>query len=93
MSSPKKPTEPPGWFDKKRNVRRVIGALFVACVGIVVLDGALLMTGHKDHAYFQWEEWPGFYAVFGFVACVILVLISKWVLRPLAMKDEDFYDR
>jgi len=39
-----------------------------------------------------WEAWPGFYAVFGFVACVILVLVAKYVLRPLVKRDEKYYD-
>jgi uncharacterized membrane protein len=75
----KSPTEIPTatvWFLKRENVRRILGGLFIACGGFVVL-----------------EKWPGFYAVFGFVACVILVLISRFVLRPLVMRDEDYYDR
>ena len=46
---------------------------------------------HK-HAHMPWEAWPGFYAVFGFVACVILVLVAKYVLRPLVKRDEKYYD-
>ncbi len=41
---------------------------------------------------FPWEEWPQFYAIFGFVACVVLVLIAKYILRPLVMREEDYYD-
>ena len=26
-------------------------------------------------------------------ACVLLVLVAKYVLRPLVMRDEDYYDR
>ena len=35
----------------------------------------------------------GFYAVFGFVACVALVLAAKHVLRPIIMRGEDYYDQ
>ena len=34
----------------------------------------------------------GFYAIYGFVACVILVLLAK-EMRKLLMRDEDYYDR
>jgi hypothetical protein len=33
----------------------------------------------------------GFYAIYGFVACVILVLVAK-EMRKLVMRDEDYYD-
>lgn len=44
------------------------------------------------HGEFRWEESVGFYAAFGFVACVSLVLIAKYVLRPLVKRREDYYD-
>lgn len=46
---------------------------------------------HK-HPYFPWEEWPFFYAVFGFVAFVVLILLAKHILRPLIEREEDYYD-
>jgi len=33
----------------------------------------------------------GFYALFGFVACVVLVLVAKH-LRKLLMREETFYE-
>jgi len=45
---------------------------------------------HK-HTYFAWEEWFGFYAVYGFVSCVLLVLVAKYILRPLVKREEDYY--
>jgi len=46
---------------------------------------------HK-HSYFAWEECFGFFAIYGFVACVLLVLAAKYILRPLVKRDEDYYD-
>lgn len=74
-------------FDKPENVKRLL-RIFFNCL-VLLLVGDLFV--HK-HIFFAWEEWPEFYAVFGFVACVVLVLISKYVLRPLVMRDEDYYD-
>jgi len=34
----------------------------------------------------------GFYSLYGFVACVILVLLAK-EMRKLVMRDEDYYER
>jgi hypothetical protein len=73
-------------FDKPRNVSRLLGGFYVVCVLLFVLDFIL----HR-HVYLTWENLPGFYAIFGFVACVALVLIAK-EMRKVVMRKEDYYD-
>lgn len=85
--------ESPGWFDRPENVRKILAGLFAGCGLLVLIDLIFWMTGFDKHPYLRWEKWPGFYAVYGFVACVVLVLVSKYVLRPLVMRDEDYYER
>ncbi len=46
----------------------------------------------KKHPHFPWEGWAEFYCVYGFVACVVLVIVAKYILRPLVMRREDYYD-
>lgn len=74
-------------FDNPRNVTRVLLIFFASLVVLLIPD----FFYHK-HSYFPWDEWPEFYPVFGFVACVVLVLVAKYVLRPLVMRKEDYYD-
>lgn len=74
-------------FDNPNNVRRLLKILFAILVLLLIPDFLL----HR-HTYFAWEQWPQFYAVFGFAACVVLVLIAKYVLRPLVRREEDYYD-
>ncbi len=75
------------FFDKPKNIRRFLQIFFIAIVMLLGFDFLI----HR-HSFFAWEKWPEFYAVFGFVACVVLVLIAKLVLRPLVMRGEDYYD-
>jgi len=86
------PSEDTGWFDRPENVRKILIGLFSACAFFVVIDIGFWLTGFDKHPYFRWEQWPGFYAVYGFVACVLLVLIAKYLLRPLVMRGENYYD-
>jgi len=79
--------EKPGIFDKPRNVKRLLVTFFILTGATLAID----LFYHK-HAIFPWEEYFGFYAVYGFVACVILVIVSKYILRPLVMRKEDYYD-
>jgi drug/metabolite transporter (DMT)-like permease len=75
-------------FDEPKNVSRLLLIFFAALVLLLVPD-----LFHERHTIFAWEEWPEFYPVFGFVACVLLVLLAKYVLRPLVKREEDYYDR
>ena len=84
-------------FDDPKNVKRVLRGLFIACGIVFLADIANLiivrMGGHElRHAERSWEGLPGFYAIYGFVACVILVLVAK-EMRKVLMRDEDYYDR
>ena len=36
------------------------------------------------------EMWTGFYAIYGFVACVLLVVLAK-VMRKVVMRPETYY--
>ena len=73
-------------FDKPRNVRRVIRGLYVLCGLTLLLD--FVIHRHVDH---PWEALWGFYCVYGFVACVALVLVAK-EMRKVLMRREDYYD-
>ena len=73
-------------FDRPRNVRRLLYALYSVCVLLFAID--FLYHRHTQHA---WDGWPGFYAVYGFVGCVLLVLIAK-LLRRFLMRPENYYD-
>ena len=83
------PDDPEGkqyLFDKPRNISRLLGGFYVVCVALFLLDFVL----HR-HVYLAWENLPGFYAIFGFVACVALVLIAK-EMRKVVMREEEYYD-
>ena len=73
-------------FDNPRNVSLVIRGLYLVCIVLVLLDFIV----HR-HISIEWESLPGFYALFGFIACVAIVLISI-LLRKTLRRREDYYD-
>jgi asparagine N-glycosylation enzyme membrane subunit Stt3 len=75
------------FFDKPKNVKGLLKVFYVTLLLLLVIDPFI----HK-HPYFSWEEMPQFYAVFGFIACVCLVLVAKYILRPIVKRKEDYYD-
>lgn len=75
-----------GWFDKPENVRKLLKVFYVICGLLVLVDFIV----HR-HIYHDWENIPAFYAIYGFVGCVVLVLIAK-EMRKFLMRGEDYYD-
>lgn len=75
------------WLDKPANVDRLVYGLFAICALLLLADVFV-----ERHGPFAIERAFGFYGIFGFVACVGLVLAAK-ELRKLLMRPEDYYDR
>lgn len=73
-------------FDNPRNIKRLLGVFFTLCAVLLLLD-----VVHHRHMIHAWEHLWGFYGIFGFMACVALVLIAKG-LRKVLMRPEDYYD-
>lgn len=47
---------------------------------------------YYDHAHFPFEDWPAFGALYGFFACVVIVVVSKLVGKLWLMRSENYYD-
>ncbi|MFQ5949596.1 MAG: hypothetical protein ACE5J1_02795 [Nitrospiria bacterium] len=60
--------------------------------GILGLLMVLDWFAPRHHAHFFWDSIPGFSAVFGFIACLILIFFSKGIGHAFLMKREDYYD-
>jgi hypothetical protein len=82
----KTPDEKTYFFDKPENVNRFLRVLYVTCAILFVADFFI----HR-HVSMPLEEVPTFYASYGFIACVVLVLVAKG-LRKLVMRREDYYE-
>ena len=73
-------------FDDPKNVKRVLYILYSCCALLLILDFVI----HR-HVIHSWERLWGFYPLYGFVGCVILVLVATW-MRSFLMRDEDYYE-
>ena len=87
MADKSGPTERAYWLDNPRNVDRLVLGFYIVCGMLLVIDVFV-----PKHGPFAIEHIFGFYGIFGFVACVALVLIAKQ-LRRVLMRPEDYYDR
>ncbi|MBE0425271.1 MAG: hypothetical protein IBX72_01325 [Nitrospirae bacterium] len=75
------------FFDKPKNVKRLLLGFYIFLFVILIAEFFI----HK-HIFFRWERYPFFYAMFGFVAFVGLIIAAKYILRPVIKRREDYYD-
>lgn len=68
-------------------VKRLLTVFGVICVLLVLVDFFI-----ERKTYAPGEGFPAFYAIYGFVGCVFLVLAAKY-LRKLVMRDVDYWDQ
>jgi purine-cytosine permease-like protein len=73
-------------FDNPGNIERLLRSFYAICIILVIVDFFV----HR-HVEMWWEKIPAFYALYGFVACVVLVIVAK-MMRTVVMRKEDYYD-
>ncbi len=75
------------WLDDPKNVTLLVRVLYGVC-GLLFVVGFFTMS---DHVHFDWESWPAFYGIYGFLSFTFAVLVGKQ-LRKVLMRKEDYYD-
>ena len=73
----------------RNRLKTVIRIGFGILALLIFVDGLLV---NKEHAHTGVEHFPGFWAVFGFVGCVLIIILSKWFGHAGIMTREDYYD-
>jgi len=73
-------------FDDPKNIKRLLTFLYACCALLFILDFVI----HR-HVFHYWENLWAFYPIYGFVSCIVLVLIATW-MRTFLMRPEDYYD-
>ena len=66
--------------------RHIVRILIIICVALFGVD-----FFYHRHVIHPLEGFWGFYAVYGFLACVLLVLAASG-LRKILMRSEDYFD-
>jgi hypothetical protein len=74
------------FFDRPSTIKWILRIFYSLCILLVLFDFAV----HR-HIETSIEKIPAFYAIYGFVACVILVLIATQ-MRKWLMRDEYYYE-
>jgi hypothetical protein len=61
-------------------------------VGLSLILHPLLLRSELLHHHYSFQYLPEFFAVFGLVGCMLLILVAKGVGFFIS-KDEDYYEK
>jgi hypothetical protein len=72
---------------------RLKTVIWVSCGVLILLFAVDVLFIGKEHAH-TWAERrvPGFWSIFGFFACAVIILLSKWYGHLGIMTRENYYD-
>ena len=70
---------------RKKIVKKLAYGILVL---LVMVD--FIIPRHEVH--FFGDKIPGFWSLFGFTACVVIIIVSKWIGKQGLIKNEDFYN-
>ena len=58
---------------------------------VLLIVADFIIPRHEIH--FFGDKVPGFWSLFGFISCVLIIVVSKWLGHHWLMRDEDYYDK
>lgn len=73
-------------------LRARLKTVIYVSLGVLALVALIDVFVDKHHAHTKIEHLPAFWSVFGFIACVLIVLLSKAFGHAGIMTREDYYD-
>ena len=73
-------------------MKRICIMVFLIVLVIFVLLDLFSGIGH-GHIVFPWSHVAGFFALFGFIGCLVLIVGSKLIGHYWLQRKEDYYDR
>lgn len=71
---------------------KLLVRLFLLVLAVLVVIDAIPALVDKEKAHTTMELLPGFWSLYGFISCVVIVYVSKWFGDIGIMRREDFYN-
>jgi hypothetical protein len=73
--------------------KKYLFRMLYVCLAASVLAGVLVNFHEQAHAAFLWQEIPGFSAIYGFIGCILIIVVSKALGHHWLQKEEDYYEK
>ncbi|HLA47922.1 MAG: hypothetical protein A3I04_01965 [Nitrospinae bacterium RIFCSPLOWO2_02_FULL_39_110] len=78
------------FIDNAENIKKTRKLFYIILILVIFSDFFV----HREHAAFFWDKIPGWGALYGFISCVLIIIVSKFIgHQGGVMKDENYYDK
>tara|TARA_B100000959_G_scaffold133453_1_gene139947 strand:- start:13 stop:258 length:246 start_codon:yes stop_codon:yes gene_type:complete len=64
---------------------------FAYIILVLLIAADFIIPRHEIH--FFGDKIPGFWSLYGFISCVLIIVVSKWLGQHWLVRDEDYYDK
>lgn len=62
-------------------------------LGTLLLVSLIIeFTMLADYDSHWWNNIPAFYAIWGFVVCVVIIFFAKWISKLFISRNKNYYD-
>ncbi len=78
-------------LEKPENIAKMKKYCYIFMGLLLIIDVVYRFVGHP-HIHFWGDKIPGFYALYGFIACYLILVVSKWIGQVWLLRSEDYYD-
>lgn len=59
---------------------------------LLLITFYLEFTYLADYESHWWNQIPGFYALFGFICCTLIIFVAKFIAKKVVNRDIHYYD-
>ncbi|PKD45140.1 hypothetical protein [Rhodohalobacter barkolensis] len=63
----------------------ILGILFL----VTLVFEFTFLADYDSH---WWNSIPAFYAIFGFVSCIVIIYFAKFIAKNIVNRDINYYD-
>ncbi len=64
----------------------------IGLVAVVVIEVVAPRVFHGAHHHFGFERIPAWGSLYGFLSCIAIIVVSKFIGKAWLMRREDHYD-
>jgi hypothetical protein len=79
------------WAEPMDFLRKRLKGLKIFLYALMGLAVVFDLLAPRHEAHFFGDHIPGFWSVFGFVGCLLLIKVSKGLAHTILSRREDFY--
>jgi hypothetical protein len=72
--------------------RRLKLWFYAGLAALALAEAAAPFLFYADHAHFPFEDLPAWGSLYGFISCVVIIVVSKVLGKLWLSRPENYYD-